>query len=76
MMFRHVMSMTALADAAIEVMAVDYDVPVKVALKKLHEKAVELNPGLIGMERPQIQPDAQARIDKLRKEKYGDKKPD
>jgi hypothetical protein len=74
-MHRHIMSMTALADAAVEVMAVDYNADLKECMEKLYAKALEKNPALVGLSNPNPQPGAYEQIDKLRKEKHGDKKP-
>lgn len=49
---QHVMSMTALADAAIETMAVDYGADMRDALKAMMDRAQLRNPNLIGIPVP------------------------
>ena len=76
MMQRHIMSMTALADACVEVMAVDYRADLKECMEKLYAKALEKNPALIGLSNPTPSKESYAEIERLRKEKHGYKKPD
>jgi hypothetical protein len=73
---KHIMSMTALADAAVEVMAVDYKADLKECMEKLYAKALEKNPALIGLSNPVPMAGGYEHIEKLRKEKYGDQKQD
>lgn len=72
---RHVRSVSQLADAAVEVMAVEYGADIEDAMKKLMVAARQRNPAFVGFAGDMTA--ARAHIAKLRaeKEKASDPKP-
>lgn len=65
---RHTRSVSQLADAAVEVMAVEYGADIEDAMNKLMKAAQDRNPSFVGLV-PKDLSGARAHVEKLRKEK-------